>query len=183
MNGIYISKAGKTEGPFTEAQIDAMKASGELFQYSWIWNETTSVWDPIDKAPAPLAPPRPVATLRAVPTPQPSPQPSVARLFNVPDQVSTALQAICHDHSNVVAGTIKKAGETGCDFFAESPESIPTFMKDMPVRLNIVNPTTGDSMSVRAEVVQAMRDSGRWKYRLSWSSCPEIILNSLNDAA
>jgi hypothetical protein len=190
MSAIYIAKAGKTSGPFTQTEIDAMRASGELAGYNWIWNETTAAWEPIDAAPAPPAPPgfgsmpKAAATVTR-PTPAPA-QVSVARLFSVPDEVSTALQAICHDHLNVVAGMIKKAGESGCDFIAETGEAThsgPIFMKDMPVRLNIVDPLTGVSMTVRAEVVQAMRDSGLWKYRLSWASCPEIILNGLNGAA
>jgi hypothetical protein len=118
----------------------------------------------------------------AAPVPEPAAAQAI-RLFNVPDELSSALEAICHDHRNVSSGTVKRAGESGCDFFADSPDAVPLFMKDMPAKLNLVNPETGASMSVRVEVTQATRDSGRWKYRLSWDTCPEIILQGVKGAA
>jgi hypothetical protein len=190
MNQIYIAKAGKTFGPFTQIEIEAKRASGELAGYNWIWNETSGAWDPVDAAPAPPMPPSfapradtaaaaPVATVTLLP----SRATSITKLFSIPDEVSSALQAICHDHLHVVAGQLKKAGENGCDFVAESKDATPIFMKDMPVRLNILDPNTGASMTVRAQVVIALRDNGLWKYRLTWESCPEIILNSVPGAA
>jgi hypothetical protein len=191
MNQIYIAKAGKTFGPFTQAEIETKRASGELASYNWIWNETSGAWEPVDAAPAPPMPPSFVhraektevvasSATTALPPARTAP---VTRLFSIPDEVSSALQAICHDHLHVVAGQLKKAGESGCDFLADSKDATPIFMKDMPVRLNILDPNTGASMTVRAQVVIAQRDNGLWKYRLTWESCPEIILNNVPGAA
>ncbi|MDR3607386.1 MAG: hypothetical protein P4M08_08400 [Oligoflexia bacterium] len=193
MRNIYLAKAGKNHGPFDQTEIDAMRKSGELSDYSWIWNVARAAWEPIDHAPAPLAPPTDNQEATIAPTPASAPQaqprmqaqaapaPS-ARLFHIPDEVSSVFQAVCYDHLSVLSGHIKKAGENGCDFVTDSHDSSPIFMKDMPVQINILDPATGGAMSVRAQVLTAVRDDGHWKYRLAWNACPEIIMSHANAA-
>ena len=47
MNEIYLSKGGKQTGPFTEAEIARMKASGEIYDYTYIWDVATQAWKAI----------------------------------------------------------------------------------------------------------------------------------------
>jgi hypothetical protein len=205
MKWFYLSKNNETCGPFTEDKLEAMRVSGELATYNWIWNEAQNQWDTI-AAPVPPALPPPGATTqkRAEPTirqasrPAPAPaqqqssrlelaqrqsprpvEESVApasRHFQVPNETSSLLQALCYDQVNVLSGSIFQAGDNGCDFLSESRSASPLFMKDMPVRLNLLDQRTGTTMSVHAQVVQMNRQDGQWSYRLAWDACPELLL-------
>jgi hypothetical protein len=183
MKEIYLSKNGETFGPYTEETIETMRACGEFAQFNWIWDPPSNQWKPIERPSAPPPPPTSGQTGTAARRPEPraaerSASPST-RLFHVPDEAASVLQALCYDQISVLSGLIRKAGENGCDFVAESRSAAPLFMKDMSVRLNLLDPRSGTTMSVNAQVVQAVRQNGQWSYRLAWGSCPELLLQAV----
>ena len=161
-----------------------MRTSGELTQYNWIWDEASNQWAAIARPMAPPPPPGASEPRRPEPAPRrenahamPAPTAN-ARLFHIPDEAAARLKALCYDQMTVIAGSIRKAGENGCDFVAESSSAAPMFMKDMPVRLNLLDPKSGTTMSVNAQVMQATRQNGQWNYRLGWGTCPELLLQA-----
>jgi hypothetical protein len=76
MNGqIWLSRDGKTEGPFEQADIDKLRSNGAISNYTWIWTPESKAWSPIHMAPPP--PPAPQATQAPAVT-APSPAPAAA---------------------------------------------------------------------------------------------------------
>jgi Flp pilus assembly pilin Flp len=78
MDNIYVVRGSEQAGPFTEAQIRAQLASGELTGDSLVWWEGQAEWSPISTtplgsasapklAPAPGAIPAPIAPVAAAP--------------------------------------------------------------------------------------------------------------------
>jgi hypothetical protein len=75
MNNIYIVRGTEQAGPFTESDIRAKLASGELTGDTMVWWDGLPEWTPLSKTPLMLAAaPAPVsapATSGAVPAPAP----------------------------------------------------------------------------------------------------------------
>ena len=107
---IWLSRGGKAEGPFDQAHVDQLKASGEIRNYVWIWTPETKTWSPIQLAPPPPPAPQTSSAPSAVVPPTfktTSPEAGAIRSAVRP------LAAICHDNRSVVAGVLgAKLGET-----------------------------------------------------------------------
>jgi hypothetical protein len=76
---IWLSKEGKTEGPFSPSQVETMKSSGEYKKYTWIWSAKSKNWEPIYPAPPP-------------------PAPTPAKKAETAKTVGHELAAVCHDN-------------------------------------------------------------------------------------
>jgi hypothetical protein len=50
-NHYYLFKAGKITGPLNHEKVEGMRASGDLLKYSWMIDEETQKWQPIDTIP------------------------------------------------------------------------------------------------------------------------------------
>jgi|GEM_PF-2145969 len=50
-NRYYLFKAGKLTGPISQSKIEELRSTGKLLQYSWIMDETTQSWSPIEGMP------------------------------------------------------------------------------------------------------------------------------------
>ena len=50
-NTYYLFKAGRLIGPLTAEKVEALRASREIFQYSWIMDEAHQTWTPVDEMP------------------------------------------------------------------------------------------------------------------------------------
>lgn len=50
---IYLSRNGKTFGPFNRDYVDEIQESGELYKFQWIWDGSSPNWMPIDTPPPP----------------------------------------------------------------------------------------------------------------------------------
>jgi hypothetical protein len=62
---IWLSRDGKTEGPFTQAQIDELQTNGILKNYAWIWRSAAQGWIPLNVTPPPPAPEGAIVTATA----------------------------------------------------------------------------------------------------------------------
>lgn len=66
--GVYLSKQGNVFGPFTRAQIEQLKRTGEYLNYSFIWDPASSPdWKPVHMPPAPPPSPEQVLPSRFAP--------------------------------------------------------------------------------------------------------------------
>src|SRR6185369_4026367 len=50
-NRYYLFKAGQLSGPFSADRVNQMRASRELNTYSWIIDEGSQKWSPVDDMP------------------------------------------------------------------------------------------------------------------------------------
>ncbi len=75
MNNIYVVRGTEQAGPFTDAEIRAQLASGELTGDSMVWWDGLPEWTALSKTP--LASP-PVGIAPAAPIPAPAPGPIAA---------------------------------------------------------------------------------------------------------
>src|SRR5690349_5359584 len=111
---IYLSKNGKTFGPFSEAEIDEFRKKEELNKFQWILHDLKQGWKPIG-APPPLP-------AQVVEEPSISseilidePTPSIA-VPHIQSKISSktsmiasenTIAALCHHREIVLSGTIK----------------------------------------------------------------------------
>ncbi len=51
-NTYYLFKTGRLIGPVTAEKIESLRASKEIYQYSWIMDEGTQTWAPVDEMPS-----------------------------------------------------------------------------------------------------------------------------------
>lgn len=47
----YLFKSGQLRGPFTSEKIEAMRTSREILDYTWIIDNSTQKWSPIEDMP------------------------------------------------------------------------------------------------------------------------------------
>ncbi len=68
---VYLGKDGKTFGPFSVAEVEAMKISGEFYRYEWMWDGQSPNWVLVPP-PAPPPPPPPPTGVQGPAIPPPS---------------------------------------------------------------------------------------------------------------
>jgi hypothetical protein len=168
---IWLSRGGKTEGPFDQAHLDQLKASGEIRNYVWIWTPETKAWSPIQLAPPP--PPAPQASSAVVPP-----------TFKTTNSEATAIRsavrplaAICHDNRSVVAGVLgAKLGETWILSSKDRLTEAPPFQRGAKVWINLLDEQSGQSENAQATLVDYKKTSESWEYSLKWQSdAPRIV--------
>ena len=47
----YLFKAGRLVGPLTGAKVEELRQSKKILEYTWIMDETSQTWTPIDTMP------------------------------------------------------------------------------------------------------------------------------------
>ena len=50
-NRYYLFKSGKLTGPLSQSKIEEMRSNGKILTYSWMMDETTQTWSPIEGMP------------------------------------------------------------------------------------------------------------------------------------
>jgi len=50
-NRYYLFKAGKLTGPLSSSKVEELRSSGKLSHYSWMMDESTQTWSPIETMP------------------------------------------------------------------------------------------------------------------------------------
>ena len=81
---IFLARHGKTEGPFTETQLEELTASGEFYKYEWMWDGQSPDWQPVPRR-AKAPPPRPEVTITKIEAPAASFTPD-AEADEVPEE-------------------------------------------------------------------------------------------------
>jgi hypothetical protein len=168
MNRVYLAKAGKIFGPYTEQNLLEMSASGELERFAWVWKSLTPGWHPLDPMPAPID----ESTVAEVAEPAPRKK-SHLKL------VGDLIEGICHDYHSVVAGTVVHVTETGCELLVPgATHGAPKFTQHARVFLNLLNSKTGQTMDIAAQLGSVSHSQHGWTYRIEWQSVPELFEKS-----
>ncbi len=172
MNAIYLSRAGQTFGPISETELKAMRSSGEIYGYAYLFESPARGWESIH--PMPSAPPTAVgASLASPEVPPPS------RQRRAPSTISPArpVEVVMHDFHHLVTGNLSSLTESGCELICEEHEEAgPVFAERSRLVLNLLDPKTGRAMNVAASLSQVARKDGHWSYQLRWDQVPEILL-------
>jgi hypothetical protein len=206
---IYLGKNGQTFGPYTVEQFEAIKASADYETYTYIWDgrDPSPDWKPLEKAPAsPAAPkrgpgapppderkpqqtqpaqqPAPAATPERVPAPDwreaqaPAPARAMLRRYDVP-----GIEAICHDSRHVISGRLTQVTDSGCELVCSGDAGAESFGSKSRVVLNLLEPKSGRAMNVTARLSGVRRRDGQWSLKVLWKSCPELIVQQLENSA
>lgn len=148
----YLARLGKISGPFSAQEFRSLQETGQIDQYRWIWDESKQVWKALD--PAPTSKPQ----------------------SEKPIMVSTkGLQVLVFDQVHILAGQLDQVTETGCVVRPSGKNRAPAFGSRSPVRLNFLNPKSGEQMNVDAELFGIERISDELIYRIRWNQLPEIL--------
>ena len=164
--------------PFTEAQIDEMRARGDIKRegYELIWHEGGTQWEPIERAPVPPPPPGAGSQASRHETVSDT-QGHSSRLLRIPDEAASELQAICYDQVNVLTGRYSQSRRKRLRFRRTVPWRGACLHEGHACAAEFLDARSGTTMSVQATVSQAVRQEGQWNYRLSWENCPELLLS------
>ena len=179
---IWLSRDGKTEGPFDQAHIDKLKASGEIKNYMWIWTAEAKAWAPLH-----MAPPPPVPQMAQNPASSTSPvagghaQAKTTPPTKVHEPSARAavrpLAAICHDNRSVVGGILgAKQGEVWIMASKDRLTEIPPFRRGAKVWINLLDEQSGQSENVEATLTDFKKTSEAWEYSLKWKAhAPRLV--------
>jgi hypothetical protein len=193
---IYLSKDGKVTGPFAETEINEMRESGDLQQYSWIWHGAGKNWEPLSAPPPPPANP---SSGQSFPTPPsasssgagasasrttkgapPVQRRATGNTGGTPRPVpSNPIQAVCHDNRNVVSGVISQIKADGFSLMsADHSTTMPPFRKGGHVALNLLDDAAGKTENIKATIIDFERKGHFWEYELKWETKPKVLLKS-----
>lgn len=164
---VFVSAKGKIAGPYSPVQIDALKASGEILQYDWIWTGDKKTWEAITPpAPAGIAAPRHAEPARVV---QLRP---VASPVKFPD--NGVFHVICHDFHQLVPGVVAEVLSNGCIFTSTAKQSTPLLQQNKKIWMNFVNESTGYSVNISGVLSQVSRKGGAWQYQVEWENVTQF---------
>lgn len=158
---IYLARAGKVSGPFTEAQFEKMEAKGETSHFSWFWKTSAPGWKPLDPAPSF----NPEQTHAAHSEKHATPHPVSA----------SRIEVICHDFVNTVSGKLHDMSDLNCELLSDHDSAEPLFGVRSKVILNLLDPQSGASMNVQARITAVTRRGAHWVYRIRWAATPALI--------
>jgi hypothetical protein len=165
MNSIYLARGKKLFGPLTEAEWTEMQASGRDEDYHWIWKGVETGWQVLHSAP--VAPPLPDNVIpierarRAAETRGPR--------FHFPKGV----EILAHDYRHVIVVTFDDVSERGA-LLNPTQSHEPLFSIGGPIILNLLDPDTGKSVNLRAEVAAIRRENAGLTYELRWNWADEL---------
>jgi len=163
---IYLGRLGKAFGPYTDEEFQKLENSGELKNFTWIWNTAGKNWDALDPAPAPLV---------IKPKNEHAKQSTVILKHDSP----LPLDVICHNGLHAIPGAIRNAMQEGCEFSAKSNVSESPFPVPSRVVLSLLDVRAGKSIDVAARLLKVSRKEGHWTYSISWEGIPELVLDSI----
>lgn len=175
---IYLSRQGKVEGPFTEAAIRELRASGALAAYTYLCRGPGAPWEPVEAAPpaAPVAPSGPASSAPAAADAS-SVRAAQARLEAARHRTYDRFEILAHDFRATVSGRFVAFSENGADLRTEDPASGACFEQRARVVVNFLEPRSGRGINALAEVHEVFRRDGRWHYRLRWGGeSPDELL-------
>jgi hypothetical protein len=86
---------------------------------------------------------------------------------------------LCHDHRLVLAAEFSKISEVGGILEAEHSDGSPGFALKSKIRLDILNPETGECAQVPVRLAKASRKGRRWTFLVRWDRVPEILRSAL----
>jgi hypothetical protein len=188
---IYLGKAGRIFGPYADRDVSEMRATGEIERFSWIWQSSSPGWQAIDPPPPPVVEGVGIGPGKEIEAPLPRtgvvevyghamppmprqapPAPPARKAIKIPAE---AVDAVCHDYRQAVAGRLVRVTDAGCELLALGAVASPLFQEHAKVYLNLLNSKTGKTMDIVAMLSGASRTREGWTYRLEWESVPELL--------
>ena len=155
-NKIFLGKKGKVHGPFTREEFEKLHTSGEIQNFTFIWDNDSQNWNPLEALPPP-----------------PDGQNTSSKTKNKGVSWSE-LHVVCHNFQNVVCGTLDSVTETGCDLLSEDAADYPMLALKCSTILNLMDPKQGKSINVKAMLFDVTRQDHKWVYRLRWDGIPSF---------
>ena len=189
----YLSREGKTLGPYTESQLKEMKTSGKIWEYSWFWDSKTPSWTAVHPMPplpglpesmrspsvslpavAAVAAAAPLAPAVTTPLAAPLPPPPVRR---APIQSpGLGLKTILHNYHHVVSGNLEEISEKGATLKWEAGRSDSSpFQKGMRVWLNLFFETDGKSENIQVQIQELIHRGTNWEFDIAWTQVPSLL--------
>lgn len=183
--GIYLSRQGKVFGPFTRAQIEQLKRTGDFLGYSFIWDPTVSPdWRPVHLPPAPPPPAAEVlpsrfarideGTITEVGTRPGFEEPT--RGSGSISEDGRVFQVVCHNNRDAVAGIVVQPGAQGFTIITqESSSTMLPFGQGSKVWINLLDEQSGRTENFQALVGQVASHDGRWALQVLWEKPAAIF--------
>jgi hypothetical protein len=147
---IYLGKRGKISGPFTEEDLERLRSSGDIANYTYLWDGTSQAWTNVEPPP-----PAPVGASRS-------------------SSSKKGWEAICSSGDHIVSGRVENVGPGGCDLIASHSSDSPELTEASHLVVNVLDPAKKRAMNVKATLSGVYRHEGKWVYRLGWLSAPEL---------
>lgn len=148
---IYLGKGGRAHGPFTTEKLEQLRLSGEIDQYTYIWEG--GEWKNLDPMP-----------------PAPGTAPTKRRSSGSLEM----LEAVCHDHNAIVTGTLENVSDAGCELVSHEHADAPKLALNSTLVLNVLDSGGDKAMNVRALLSTVARRDGAWVYRIRWAQRPSF---------
>jgi len=181
----YLAKAGKVTGPFDSKNIEAMKASGDFYQYEWMWDGQSPDWSPVPRQLAsPPALPEPPKTITRISVEQTATRELKSKIpesasaqkpgsFHGAD-IKTSAKIFCavlYDTRLTIGGEITQAHSRGGKFVSTPTHSVPV-SKGSNALLDLLDEETDRSTKIQTSITNVSRMGDRWVLELEWSAMP-----------
>jgi len=152
---IYLGRNGQIFGPYSDTEFEKLKSTDEYKTYPWIWNGKTRGWDPTD-----------------------APPPPVEIESSITDTMGTDVQVVCHNFRQALTGRLEQITQIGGQIVANEGSDVPVFKPKASVVMNLLDPKSGKSVNVKAEIREVHRNGLIWTYVIQWKEIPEILAES-----
>ncbi len=188
---VFLARGEEVFGPYTLEKIREMEASGELSEFTWMFDGSSPHWIPVSPPPPiPTQLPYEMASEQPIPgaglkqTPAESqeisqnPGPAAAPAAAAEQiELGIGLLAVCHDFRNVMSGKLDRAWPKGCVFVSPSVHSaLSPFRKGARVWLNLLHESTGSAENIHVSVDGCRkRGDAEWEIALGWDQLPLIL--------
>jgi hypothetical protein len=178
----FLAKNGSVLGPIEPDQIDTLRTSGQISNYTWICKNGDSQWTPLDPPPAlptltnaeiPAVAPPPFRHAPQAQAPQREPAP-IFRSAPVKTVNPEAYRVILFDHENAVSGWLTSAFDGGCEIRSDQNGSDPLFVQKSAACLSLHDTKTGEAIKINVRLGAVQRSDGGWSYRLRWKNIPAL---------
>lgn len=150
---IFLGKRGAITGPISVKELENLKLSGKIDDFTYIWDWETTAWRALD----PLPPP-----------------PKGLTLVSTELLPWTGIEAICHNFSQVISGNIANVSDFGCDLITKDSSDSPRLGLQSNLVLNVIDPKKDRAMNVPASLSDVTRKDGLWIYHLRWTAIPSF---------
>src|SRR5262249_29639021 len=127
------------------AELKRLRATGEIQNYIFLWDDESSRWQPIE---APPPPPK-------------------ARQARAGDQ--RPLEVLCHDaRHSLVRGTLRKISDREGELSTVVDSLAPPLPLQCLLRMNVLEPESQRSINIKVRLSDLSRQGGSWFYRVHW---------------
>jgi hypothetical protein len=169
---IYLSKNDKIFGPYSQTEIEALKADGKFGQFFWVCYDLKKGWEPVHPAP-PLPTP---GTAQHAPLEELEATPQKKKLRS-DIRTDTSIVALCRARTTIISGLLRDITENGGTLIEVHPHShsVPWFRKGAKVQMNLLDSKNSKTQNIQAKVSDIQKKDGSWSYVVQWSNLPEIF--------